>query len=180
MTAQPVAPRHDDLLRYIAEAPDDGLRYEIDNGVLIVTPLANLSHQMLGRRVFRTIDANLPDDWLALYECGLTVAGRQLVPDLSVFDHEPGGSTELYPLIVPRLVVELESVTTRGRDRVAKTGWYAKGGVDAYWRIEADETVHVHTHPTPEGLWEKVSVIRPGEELAIVEPFPITLRSPIR
>jgi Putative restriction endonuclease len=86
----------------------------------------------------------------------------------------------LYPLIRPRLVVELESLPTRRRGRISKPGWYAQGGVDAYWRVEADETIHVHTEPTPDGLWNETRVVRPGERLDVTEPFPMTVTSPIR
>lgn len=180
MTAQPLAPNHDDLLRYIAEAPDDGYRYEIDNGELIVTPPASARHQNLGFSLLSRLITALPAGWALRYEYGLTVGGRQAVPDLVVFDHDPPDTDELYPTIRPRLVVELESTSTRRRDRISKPEWYAAGGADAYWRIEVDQTIHVHTQPTPEGLWNEVHVVRPGESMDLTEPFSITLRSPIR
>lgn len=110
----------------------------------------------------------------------MTMGGRQAVPDLAVFDHRPVPTGELYPAVRPRLVVELESASTRRRDRMSKPDWYARGGADAYWRIEADQTIHVHTEPTPEGLWNEVRMVPPGSELMIEKPFPITLSSPIR
>lgn len=180
MTAQPLAPNHDDLLRYIAEAPDDGYRYEIDNGELIVTPPASGDHQDLGADVYDMIRGALPDGWVVRYEYGLTIGGRQAVPDLVVFDHRPPRTPELYPEYQPRLVVELESLSTRRRDRLSKPDWYAKGGADAYWRIEADETIHLYSEPTVDGVWNEMRTIRAGEELAVTEPFSITLRSPIR
>lgn len=180
MTAQPVAPDLGDLLDFIAEAPDDGYRYEIDNGELIVTPPARGRHQNLGSSLYDRLRDALPDGWALRYEYGLTVAGRQAVPDLVVFDHEPPDTDELYPLIRPRLVVELESVSTRRRDRIAKPDWYARGGADAYWRIETDHTIHVHLRPTPDGLWDEVRSVSPGESLSLTEPFDITLTSPIR
>lgn len=180
MTAQPLAPNNDDLLRYIAAAPDDGYRYEIDNGDLIVTPPASGSHQNLGSRLYDHIRDVLPDGWAPRYRYGLTIGGRQAVPDLVVFDHEPPDTDELYPLIRPRLVVELESTSTRRRDRISKPEWYAAGGADAYWLVEANQTIHVHSQPTPEGLWNEVHVVRPGESMDLTEPFPVTLRSPIR
>ncbi|MEV0839278.1 Uma2 family endonuclease [Actinocatenispora sera] len=180
MTAQPVPVDNDELLRFIAEAPHDGHRYEIDNGELIVTPPASGRHQNFGSSLYDLVRPALPNGWALRYEFGLSIGGRQAVPDLVVFDHEPPDTDELYPLIRPRLVVEIESISTRRRDRVSKPEWYARGGADAYWRIEADETVHVYTEPTSEGLWNEVRVIRPGSELAIEKPFPIVLRSPIR
>lgn len=180
MTAQPVAPDNDDLLRFIAEAPDDGYRYEIDNGELIVTPPASGRHQNFGSSLYDQLRSALPDGWALRYEYGLNIGGRQAVPDLVVFDHEPPDTDELYPLIRPRLVVEIESISTRRRDRISKPDWYARGGADAYWRIETDQTVHVHAKPTADGLWNEVRVVSPGSELAVEEPFPIVVRSPIR
>ena len=60
----PVAPRGGEewTTEMLGLLPDDGLRYEIIDGILIVSPAPVLRHQRAIRRLCRIFDDNCPDD----------------------------------------------------------------------------------------------------------------------
>lgn len=119
--------------------PDDGLQYELLDGVLLVTPAPVWHHQ-------RAV-GNL---YLVLREACL--AGYEVL--LSPFDWRPDRSTSLQPdLLVVRtadavgddigsamvLAVEVLSPSTRRKDQVWKRTRYEEGGVGSYWIIDPRE-----------------------------------------
>lgn len=51
----------------LAEMPDDGHRYELLDGVLIVSPAPSTRHQRALRNLFRVIDAACPESLEVLF-----------------------------------------------------------------------------------------------------------------
>lgn len=116
--------------------PDDGRRYELIGGAIVMTPSPGPVHQRVSSRLQRLledacpsghevfgapIDYDLPDD-------------QRVVPDLIVV---PGGSVGERRLEGPALlVVEIVSRGSRTHDRVTKRAAYAEAGVPAYWIID--------------------------------------------
>lgn len=184
MSAQPVeydvasATADDDLaelLEIIATAPDDAYRYEILNGELIVNPPATWAHENRIRRLHLAILRALPDGWAAYTGPGFTVAGEHVVPDLTVVESELPEVEQQWGEAPIRLVVEVESITTKHRDRKLKSEIYARQRIDAYWRVEKDGKTHVYTLPQPDGTWDSLVTVRPGETLKVTVPFEVEL-----
>lgn len=183
MSAQPVAfdppAQHDDhtaeLLDLIAAQADDSYRYEIFHGELVVTPPAAHEHQRSLEDLRVTMQVALPSGWHMYGDTGILAGGQQAVPDLVILDGKLPRTSQQYAELPVRVAVEIESPSTKYRDRRVKPDAYARQGIDAYWRIEQDGTTHVHTKPQPDGTWNEVRTVKPGDTLTVTEPFEVTL-----
>jgi Uma2 family endonuclease len=120
--------------------PDDGRRYEVVDGLLLVRPPPAVWHQVVSAALLRQLSAHAPPPWRVLFELGLPLGTDGRVPDLSVVssaaDVGPGA-----PLPGPEhvgLVVEVVSPSSRETDRFAKPGEYAEAGIPLFWRVETE------------------------------------------
>lgn len=135
----------------LADCPDDGQRYEILGGELIVSPAPTTAHQRISRRLFRALDRWVSDNDAGevLYAPVDVELGPHVVlqPDiLFVSKNQAVIASEEYIQGPPDLVVEIFSGSTRRRDLVAKAVAYASAGVAEYWQIDPDrQTVAVLT-----------------------------------
>lgn len=185
MSAQPIehdvpTPTVDDdmaeLLELVASMPEhDGFRYEILDGELIVNPPATWQHENRVRRLHRAILRAMPDGWAEYTGAGLLIAGERVVPDLAIVDAELPDVEQQWGEASVRLVIEIESITTKHRDRKFKSEIYARQGIDAYWRVEKNGATHVYTLPRPDGTWDSLVTVRPGETLKVTVPFEVEL-----
>ena len=134
----PVAPRGGEewTTEMLKLLPDDGLRYELIDGILIVSPAPRLPHQRTLGRLFRIFADNCPDD----HEVFFAPVGWQpdpltsLQPDLLVIAKDRVG--EINIIENPLLVVEVLSPSTSRYDRVLKFSRYAEAGISQYWIVD--------------------------------------------
>ena len=173
MCAMPLMPREtawtvDD----VDDLPDDGLQYELADGVLLVTPSPRPRHQRMLGRLHVRLAAACPDD---------------LEVFLAPFDFRPSRTTSLQPDLMvvrtrdvdddgligtPLLVVEVLSPSTRAKDLVLKRALYAESGVPSYWVLDpVDATALVLRL---EG-GDYVEVARGRGPVEVKEPFPMAL-----
>lgn len=121
--------------------PDDGLRYELVDGNLVVTPPTQ-RHQWLGDALASQLRADAPDGWRVVTELRLPLEDDLRIPDVVVHRwplQHPTRDRE-NPL-GPRdigLIVEVVSPRTRKTDRFTKPAEYAAAGVPLFWRLETD------------------------------------------
>ncbi len=117
--------------------PEDGRRFELADGWLLVSPMARRRHQIgcigLG-------DALRPACPPELYVFPLPVNvddpdATHFEPDLTVVRRE-------FALVengdLPLLAVEVRSPSTAGRDAVLKRRAYARLGIASYWLLDVD------------------------------------------
>lgn len=126
---------YEDLL----SMPDDGQRYEIITGELIVSPAPRRDHQEVSAKVDWILQRFLESTGLGrMYSHPIDVllGPNDLVqPDLVVIlterleTYAPSGIVEARP----DLVVEILSPSSRGTDRVKKMALFARAGVPEYW-----------------------------------------------
>jgi Uma2 family endonuclease len=128
---------------YLA-TPDDGQRYELIDGEIVVSPSGTMRHQIISMKL-----SNLLYPVVAGNRLGKVVAApmdvrldRDLVvqPDLIVI---LGGSpadnpNELRVVGPPNLAIEILSPSTAMRDLNRKREIYERYGVEEYWIIDAD------------------------------------------
>ncbi len=125
----------EDLVRL----PDDGNRYEIVDGDLVVTPSPSSAHQFAGLGLYRQLFATCPAH-LRVGSAPLDVILDErtvLQPDLFVVqrDHiEPRGVGGR-----PELAVEVLSPTTERLDRTVKLARYERSGTPSYWLADPVE-----------------------------------------
>lgn len=117
---------------------DDGHRYELVDGVLVVTPAPGIQHQrcvasliaVLAAAAGRDLDVvPAPFDWV--------IGGHTLFqPDVLVFRKAEVGAERLER--TPLLVVEVLSPRTRNIDLGTKRLAYEAASVPAYWVVDPD------------------------------------------
>ncbi|MCU1483561.1 MAG: hypothetical protein JWN67_307 [Actinomycetia bacterium] len=115
--------------------PDDGRFYELSNGVLIVTPAANLRHQDLAFRIGRLLDDHREAGQAILVEAELRIRDDTVKrPDVQVVDRSLLVGQAV--MGTPALVVEVASPSTSLLDRTEKRVVYAEAGIPAYWLVD--------------------------------------------
>jgi Uma2 family endonuclease len=121
--------------------PDDGNRYELFDGELVVTPSPAARHQgvitLLLERFVPYLGKN-PVARLMLSPADLRLDGNQVAqPDLFVWPGRrmPQG-WDAAPL--PILAIEVLSPSTAHYDRALKRRYYQRAGVAEFWVVDAD------------------------------------------
>jgi Uma2 family endonuclease len=130
----------------LARLPDDGNRYEVLDGALLVTPQAAFGHQRAAWRL-----AFLIGDYCERHRIGQIVCpgavphgDSELQPDIQVIPGHHAFSAEWTELPTPILVVEVLSPSTKRRDFGIKRDAYLRWGVAEYWIVDIDaRCVHV-------------------------------------
>src|SRR5207302_4284629 len=119
--------------------PDDGHRYELVDGVLIVTPSPKIVHQQVLRRLLILLDAAAPADVDVLPAPTDYVVSEHTVlqPDLLVARTADLGEANLER--TPLLVVEVQSPSTVRIDRGTKRLVFEAAGDPTYWLVDPDE-----------------------------------------
>ncbi len=118
--------------------PDDGRRWELIAGSLVVSPAPFGAHQLAARRVTDALVAAEAPGTLVLpapYDWRVESTGESFQPDVTVIraaDFDPGGPLRATPL----LVVEVVSPGREDQDRTLKRARYETLGVPAYWIID--------------------------------------------
>jgi len=122
----------------LAGLPDDGQRYEIIDGSLIVSPTPSTTHQLVAGRLAALIREFAPDGADVVEAVGLQLnSGRLLIPDVVVAQSSAllGFQKAVSPDDV-HLVVEVVSPSNAAMDRVFKPQLYAAAGIRWMWRAE--------------------------------------------
>jgi len=119
--------------------PDDGHRYELVDGVLLVTPAPGTIHQTCVVSLVALLHAARDRDHSVLvapydYRVRSTTV---LQPDLLVARRADLGERMLER--VPLLVVEVHSPSTRLADLGTKRLAYESAGVPCYWMVDPDQ-----------------------------------------
>ena len=135
----PQTPWTTDMVRAL---PDDGLRYELLNGELLVSPAPSLRHQAVLRNLFVLIEPYVrmhKIGWIYWSPADIELSpGNISQPDLFVVPNsreEPTSWSEIRDLL---LVIEALSPTTARNDRLKKRPWYQTAGIPEYWIVDID------------------------------------------
>jgi Uma2 family endonuclease len=168
-----VMPRdHDWTVADLARTPDDGLRYELVDGVLLVSPTPTNRHQIAVGELHLLLRAACPADvrvMLAPTDYQPTDR-RSLQPDLLVAHRADVGDD---PISAPLLLaVEVLSPSTRSVDVLLKRGVYAESGVAAYWLVDP-AVPSVRALRLVDGKYLDVGAAEGAEVLELDEPFPV-------
>ncbi len=127
-----------------ARLPDDGRRYEVMNGVLIMSPAPNEIHQMAVVRftyyLFQHVDlAKRGRVIVAPFDVELTPK-RVVQPDiLVVLQTNAAKQTSTRLIGAPDLTIEIASPGTATYDRLSKYDAYEQAGVSEYWIADPEE-----------------------------------------
>lgn len=138
--------------------PDDGNRYEVVHGELLVTPSPRALHQQVTVRLLQALSNNLDRhlvDVLFTSPADISWSPDTLVqPDVFVVALEEARTLDWARTRTLLLSIEVLSPSTARRDRFTKRRLYQEVGVGAYWVVDADaRAVEVWT---PEALFPQV------------------------
>ncbi len=153
----------------LAQLPDDdGKRYEILEGELVVSPAPTRRHQRAVGNAFallqRAEQAGYGEAYVAPFQ--VYFAEHEVAhPDVFFIRRDRLGIvTEAEVRGAPDLIVEVLSPSTRGRDRGVKLRTYARHGVSFYWILDPDART-VHPYTLREGGYIEEPVLRAGQTL---------------
>jgi Uma2 family endonuclease len=150
--ALPVTPIQLELRTYedLLAMPDDGNRYELIFGEIVMSPAPKTKHQRVQMLLSRKLSDHAFTHRLGeLFSAPLDVKFSMysvVQPDL-VFVSRARANIVTEDCIdgAPDLIVEILSPSTRSRDLVKKAALYADHGVPEYWIVDPDsETVVVN------------------------------------
>jgi Uma2 family endonuclease len=158
--------------------PEQGLRYELVDGVPRIMTPPRLKHQQARRRLANLIEQAAPPDLVVVEAMGVILAPDQRpVPDVVVLRGFESISGELSNVPADRvvLIAEVVSRTTRSEDRFRKPGIYAQALIGTYLRVELDPPHAVAYRIGAGGPYVQVGRAEEGEQLHLTEPFPFTV-----
>jgi Uma2 family endonuclease len=117
----------------LEEMPDDGRRYELIDGELLVSPAPGWPHQEMVQATYRTLYAACPRDLRVIIAPFAVRADvfNELQPDVLVARYVDLSERALTR--APLLAVEVISPTSRLRDANLKRAAYARLGVPSFW-----------------------------------------------
>ena len=150
--------------------PDDGMRYELIDGMLMVTPASGAIHQRaLGRLCFQLVP-ECPEHLEVLHGVEFRPHSRlALVPDVVVFRCDDVGAEWIEELL---LAVEILSPVTRTVDQVLKRTLYEGAGVASYWLFDPEEA-ELKVLELVEGKFVERAVVCGDEVFETEKPFPV-------
>lgn len=156
--------------------PDDEFRYELDDGVLIVSPAPSTPHQVVVGNFQMLLGAARPAGLIVVPGVGINITRYQhRVPDLAVIDADAAGAQ--YQEKPPRLVIEVASPRTRIYDRNRKKDVYESFGIPAYWIFEPDvDQPQLIVFELRDGAYAQVADVTGDDAYDAELPFPVTIR----
>lgn len=154
--------------------PDDGWRYELIDGVLIVSPAPRLVHQRVVAGMYRALHAACPPGLEVLFAPLDVVLAEdtKLQPDLLVAP--PTSFTDTNLPGAPVLAVEVVSKSTRGVDLLLKKDRLQRAGCAYYWVIDPDEP-SILAWALVDGMYREVARATAEQTFGVTEPFAVTL-----
>src|SRR5215470_10881488 len=112
--------------------PDDGRRYELLDGVLIVSPRPTTVHQLAASLLTTRLTIACPDCFYVVAEPAVQLSDKtEFDPDIVVVRRDDVGGAKFWT--PPLLAVEIRSPSTAIIDRNAKLAAYEAFGVPSYW-----------------------------------------------
>lgn len=124
---------------------DDGGRYELINGVVLMSPSPSFGHQMLAGSVFESVAAFVRARRLGVvvYETDVRFASDLVYrPDIAMYAGKRAAGITGTPAIAPDFIVEVLSPGTEAMDLRTKRDDYERAGVREYWAIGVDSARH--------------------------------------
>jgi Uma2 family endonuclease len=153
--------------------PNDGHRYELVDGVLVVSPRPTTVHQFVAWRLGTALDRACPDGLCVMAEPAVQLDPvTELSPDLVVVRLDDVGGAKF--TVPPLLVVEVRSPNTALIDLNRKKAAYEKFGVPSYWVVNPEPARPELTvfELRDAGYVREATSTQP---ITVSRPFPVTV-----
>lgn len=154
--------------------PDDGQRYELIDGVLVVSPSPVPAHQVVVVELLYRLRSLCPDE-LSVLTAPMDVLAEDTAvePDILVTRRSALGAR--YVEGPPLLVAEVLSPSTRMYDLNTKFSRYQRAGVESYWVVDPHELTMI--------VWDlrgqtyvEVANLGPDDTWSATQPFEVSFR----
>jgi Uma2 family endonuclease len=158
--------------------PDDGNRYELIDGMLLVTPAPDWPHQEMGAELFFQLRLRFPPDVRVLPAplAVRTATDSEVQPDVLVARYADLTRNSKNLPVAPLLAVEVLSRSTRLKDQNLKKAHYERIGVDAYWILDPIEPGALTAFELDAGgRYQQTAHVVGDEEFVATRPFPVTV-----
>ena len=159
----------DDLER----TPDDGRRYELVDGVLIVSPAPQVPHQLVLTELIVLLHGTCPPGLFVVAGPGVQMSDdTELIPDLVVIrqDQLAGRRVTRAPL----LAVEIQSPSTALFDLNTKKAVYERFSIESYWVVIPDrDQPEVIAFELRDGRYEQVAHVTDSQVFTATRPFDV-------
>ena len=157
--------------------PGDDRRYELDDGMLIVSPAPLNIHQLVVARLTAILTAACPADLVVLPGVGVNITRFQhRVPDVAVVAADSFDTDHVER--PPALAVEVASRSTRLYDRNRKKDVYESFGIPGYWIVEPErDRPRLTAYELRGGKYEVSADVTGDEEFRTAQPFPVAIRA---
>src|SRR6266508_123686 len=156
--------------------PDDGHRYELIDGTLVVSPAPAWGHQAVQGRLFNLLYAVCPSDLRVIsapFEVRLALS-TAVQPDIVVARFADIAPKNLP--VAPLLAVEVRSPSTALVDHNLKRATYERFGIPSYWLVDPDETApKVTVLELENGRYVERATVESDETIDVESPFAIRL-----
>jgi Uma2 family endonuclease len=156
--------------------PENGLRYELVDGVPRVMNPPKKNHQQAARRLATALESAVSSEIEIVEAVGVVLAeDNRPIPDVLALVAGQDGEESNFPAAGVLLVAEVVSPSSRSDDRFRKPAQYAQAGIPVYLRVELDPPLVVAYAIGPDGLYVETGRAEPGERLTLTEPFAFSL-----
>jgi Uma2 family endonuclease len=151
--------------------PDDGRRYELLDGVLVVSPRPTTVHQFAATQLVMLLGNACPDDLCVLSEPAVQLsADTEFDPDVVVTRRQDVGGAKL--TAPPLLAVEVRSPSTALVDLNRKKAAYQRFGVPSYWIVDPDlQKPSITAYELRDGQYVTQGTATDRETLSAERPF---------
>jgi len=164
-------------VRDLERTPDDGQRYELDDGVLVVSAAPIWIHQIVLGRLTAALIAVCPSDFAIAPGPGVEVSEiKYWIPDLAVVRADSLAISAMNVTAPPPLAIEIAAPSTAHFDRNHKKMAYAEFGIPAYWIVVPDPERPSITEYRLEGATYREVGTASGREPFVADvPFPVRI-----
>ncbi|MEV4345447.1 Uma2 family endonuclease [Actinoplanes sp. NPDC049596] len=172
-------PKDDWTSSDLEKFPEDGVRRELFNGVMHVTPSPSSIHQTLAMLLGVALTQSCPEELFVSQANEVELAPKEVyIPDLLVINFEAAKSgCGKFPAADVVLAAEIVSPSTKGTDRVTKPSGYAHAGIPHFWLIETLGGLEITAFELNRGTqsYDEVAVFSGDDTIRLDQPWPIEI-----
>jgi Uma2 family endonuclease len=157
--------------------PDDGRKYELDDGVLVVSPAPALNHQFVLARLTISLSAACGDEFLVLPGPGVEMSKYQYrISDLVVVRVAAVRFEDKSVTRPPVLAVEIASPSTAIYDRNRKKDVYARFGIASYWIVTpSPDKPRLVAYELGRGGYREIADVSGAHAFTAARPFAVRI-----
>jgi Uma2 family endonuclease len=155
------------------QMPDDGHRYELLDGTLIVSPAPGMPHQRVVAVLIHLLEQACPEELVVFPNVNVRLATRTaLEPDLVVA--RPPGVSGVRLAHTPLLVAEILSPDSVLRDLSLKKAAYERFGVPSYWVVDPDlARPSLRAFELADGTYAEIAHVTGDQVFHAKQPFEV-------